>query len=72
MFIILLPCVWFEHPGHTYGGFVPSLSERGMTRGGDLDPEAGGSGLNIDARGGGRSLEAEGGGLETMTKWQWP
>jgi hypothetical protein len=26
--------VLFEHPGHTYGGFVPSLSERGMT---DLD-----------------------------------
>jgi hypothetical protein len=23
--------VWFEHPGHTYGGFVPSFSERGMT-----------------------------------------
>jgi hypothetical protein len=32
LFIILLPCVWFEHPGHTYGGFVPSFSERGMTR----------------------------------------
>jgi hypothetical protein len=29
--IILLLYVWFEHPGHTYGGFVPSLSERGMT-----------------------------------------
>jgi hypothetical protein len=23
--------VWFEHPGHTYGGFVLSFSERGMT-----------------------------------------
>jgi hypothetical protein len=23
--------VWFEHPGHTYGGFVPSFLERGMT-----------------------------------------
>jgi hypothetical protein len=32
LFIILLPCVWFEHPGHTYGGFVPSFSERIMTR----------------------------------------
>jgi hypothetical protein len=31
LFIILLPCVWFEHPGHTYGGFVPYFSERGMT-----------------------------------------
>jgi hypothetical protein len=20
-----------KHPGHTYGGFVPSISERGMT-----------------------------------------
>jgi hypothetical protein len=25
------PYVWFEHPGHTYGGFVPSFSERGVT-----------------------------------------
>jgi hypothetical protein len=25
--------VCFEHPGHTYGGFVPSLSEWGMTGG---------------------------------------
>jgi hypothetical protein len=31
LFIILLPCVWFEHPGHTYGGFVPYFSERGVT-----------------------------------------
>jgi hypothetical protein len=30
--IILLLYVWFEHPGLTYGGFVPSLSERGMTK----------------------------------------
>jgi hypothetical protein len=30
--IILLLYVWFEHPGHTYGSFVPSFSERGMTR----------------------------------------
>jgi hypothetical protein len=22
--------MWFEHPGHTYGGFVPSFSEWGM------------------------------------------
>jgi hypothetical protein len=29
--IILLLYVWFEHPGHTYGGFVPSFSEQGMT-----------------------------------------
>jgi hypothetical protein len=29
--IILLLYVWFEHPGHTYGGFVPSFSEWGMT-----------------------------------------
>ncbi len=21
-----------KHPGHTYGGFVPAISERGMTR----------------------------------------
>jgi hypothetical protein len=27
----LLLYVWFEHPGHTYGGFVPSFLERGMT-----------------------------------------
>jgi hypothetical protein len=20
-----------KHPGHTYGGFVPTISERGMT-----------------------------------------
>jgi hypothetical protein len=33
LFIILLPSVWFEHPGHTYGGFVPSFSELGMTQG---------------------------------------
>jgi hypothetical protein len=33
LFIILLPCMRFEHPGHTYGGFVPSFSERGMTLG---------------------------------------
>jgi hypothetical protein len=32
LFIILLPCVWFEHPGHTYGGFVPYFSERGVTK----------------------------------------
>jgi hypothetical protein len=25
--------VRFEHPGHTYGGFVPALSERGMASG---------------------------------------
>jgi hypothetical protein len=30
--IILLLYVWFEHPGHTYGGFVPAILERGMTR----------------------------------------
>jgi hypothetical protein len=29
--IILLLYVWFEHLGHTYRGFVPSFSERGMT-----------------------------------------
>jgi hypothetical protein len=29
--IMLLLYVWFEHPVHTYGGFVPSFSERGMT-----------------------------------------
>jgi hypothetical protein len=29
--IILLLYMWFEHPGHTYGGFVPSFTERGMT-----------------------------------------
>jgi hypothetical protein len=23
-----------KHPGHTYGGFVPSISERGMTTAG--------------------------------------
>jgi hypothetical protein len=27
---MLLLYVWFEHPRHTYGGFVPSFSERGM------------------------------------------
>jgi hypothetical protein len=21
-----------KHPGHTYGGFVPAISERGMTK----------------------------------------
>jgi hypothetical protein len=31
MFIILLLYVWFEHPGHTYGGFVSAFLERGMT-----------------------------------------
>jgi hypothetical protein len=31
--IILLLYVWFEHPRHTYGAFVPSFSERGMTHG---------------------------------------
>jgi hypothetical protein len=29
--IILLLYVLFEHPGHTYRGFVPSFSEWGMT-----------------------------------------
>jgi hypothetical protein len=29
--IILLLYMWFEHPGHTYGGLVPSFLERGMT-----------------------------------------
>jgi hypothetical protein len=29
--IILLLYVWFEHPVHAYGGFVPSFLERGMT-----------------------------------------
>jgi hypothetical protein len=28
---ILLLYVWFEHPGHTYGGFVSALSEQGTT-----------------------------------------
>jgi hypothetical protein len=31
MFIILLLYVWFEHPGHTYGGFVSAFLKRGMT-----------------------------------------
>jgi hypothetical protein len=31
MFIILLLYVWMKHPGHTYGGFVSAISERGMT-----------------------------------------
>jgi hypothetical protein len=31
LIIILLLYVWFEYPGHTYGGFVPSFSEWGMT-----------------------------------------
>jgi hypothetical protein len=25
--------VWMKHPGHTYGGFIPAISERGMTDG---------------------------------------
>jgi hypothetical protein len=32
LFIILLLYVWFEHLGHTYGGFIPSFSERSVTR----------------------------------------
>jgi hypothetical protein len=31
LFIILLRYVWMKHPGHTYRGFVPAISERGMT-----------------------------------------
>jgi hypothetical protein len=31
LFIILLLYVWMKHPRHTYGGFVPTFSERGMT-----------------------------------------
>jgi hypothetical protein len=31
MFIILLLYVWMKHPGHTYGGFVSTISEWGMT-----------------------------------------
>jgi hypothetical protein len=31
LFIILLLYVWMKNPGHTYGGFVPAISERGMT-----------------------------------------
>jgi hypothetical protein len=31
LFIILLLYVWMKHPGYTYGGFVPAISERGMT-----------------------------------------
>jgi hypothetical protein len=27
----LLLYVWMKHPGHTYGGFVPAISERGVT-----------------------------------------
>jgi hypothetical protein len=23
--------MWMKHPGHTYGGFVSAISERGMT-----------------------------------------
>jgi hypothetical protein len=34
--IMLLLYVWFEHPGHTYGSFVPSFSEWGMTHGQSL------------------------------------
>jgi hypothetical protein len=30
--IKLLLYVWFEHPGHMYGSFVPSFSEWGMTK----------------------------------------
>jgi hypothetical protein len=26
-----------KHPGHTYGGFIPAISERGMTLGMPLD-----------------------------------
>jgi hypothetical protein len=31
LFIILLLYVWMKRPRHTYGGFVPAISERGMT-----------------------------------------
>jgi hypothetical protein len=31
LFIILLLYVWMKHPGYTYGGFVPPISEQGMT-----------------------------------------
>jgi hypothetical protein len=31
LFIILLLHVRMKHPGHTYGGFVPAISEWGMT-----------------------------------------
>jgi hypothetical protein len=33
LFIILLLYVWMKHPRHTYGGFIPSISEQGMTVG---------------------------------------
>jgi hypothetical protein len=26
-----------KHPGHTYGGFIPAISERGMTHSGLFD-----------------------------------
>jgi hypothetical protein len=31
LFIILLLYVWMKHPGHTYGGFVPTILEWGVT-----------------------------------------
>jgi hypothetical protein len=31
LFIILLLYVSMKHPGHMYGGFVPTISERGTT-----------------------------------------
>jgi hypothetical protein len=33
-----------KHPGHTYGGFVPAISERGMTSRLMVATEQGGGG----------------------------
>jgi hypothetical protein len=32
-----------KHPGHTYGGFVSAISERGVTEGTHSDPHQSGS-----------------------------
>jgi hypothetical protein len=39
-----------KHPGHTYGGFVPVISEWGMTP--DLSSKGGGNGGSPESKGG--------------------
>jgi hypothetical protein len=46
--IILLLYIWFEHPGHTYRGFGPTFSDRGMTESEEYDAKENSCATKID------------------------
>jgi hypothetical protein len=58
-----------KHPGHTYGGFVPAISERGMTPvHGRSSVLAGDEGGERAGQGGAREVLTDDGGV--ATRWR--